>query len=592
MVGIYGTIGTSNEFDQVKEHFFFTGDESPTLYKDKESSIYAIFHDKKEAKSQPVEHDDINIFIWGEICGHGDLKKYTSRKELERKFTDAEYCRILYDKFGLNFIHKLNSNFAGVIVDNKNSKTHLFTDRLGSRPLYYTKSSEDSLIFSTSIQAVARHSDYDIKFVKKFLCQYLTTYRVLGLYTPLKNIRKIHPGSIFTFNHKTGKINKRIYWKPQYKPLNKNFQFFVNWFTKIFDDVMYDRLDENKEQGLLLSGGTDSRLIANYLKNQKFFHINERMNREALIAKKVSTATDNEFHFLKREIDYIPKSLKKVAPIMNFISPFIQAWAIGFSNELNEVDTIIHGTRADVMLQGYVLPLRYIPFSKIPLKLEKKNIYNYIEHIENDNPKYINFDFRLKNSVSIDRQLNQINGIKYGDLKNIIQYGKIYPFSNLKNLLNVEQFNQINKSYSPFEDNRILEFTQYFPSKYQIRKNVVKQSLNKKNRKLSKMIHPDSLQSSYRTELIHDIFQFIHSNLDLVKHHMKDQGPWPNYSKIMRRTGYAEKSITQNKEIFNEFDYLDYNNALSMVKKDSEYRHIHQIHIILSFLEIYNNITR
>lgn len=169
MVGIYGTIRTNDDFDKVKEHFFFTDNEYHTKYKGKSRSIYATFHNKEEAKSQPVEQGNVYLFIWGEICGYGDLKVYRSRKSVNLSFTDAEYCAELYKAHGIDFIKKLNSNFAGVIFDQESSKTYLFTDQIGSRSLYYNKGPNNSLLFSTSLQSIARHSNYEIKFDKGFL---------------------------------------------------------------------------------------------------------------------------------------------------------------------------------------------------------------------------------------------------------------------------------------------------------------------------------------------------------------------------------------------------------------------------------------
>lgn len=381
-----------------------------------------------------------------------------------------------------------------------------------------------------------------------------------------------------------------MYWKPEYKPLNKNFQCFIDWFSEIFDNVMYDRLDKMKDYGFLLSGGTDSRLIADYLNNEKAFHVNETMNREARLSKKVAKMTKNKFHFLKRNREYLPEILEEVSPLMNFNSTFQQGWSIGFKEVLNDCDVIIHGTRADVMLQGYVIPKRYIPFSKIPIKAKVNSLVDYITYIENYNPKYINFDFELKKSVSMNSKNIKINKVKYKSEEDVLRYGKIYPFTNLQNFFNIEHLYQINKVYSPYKDNRILDFSQYFPTKYQLRRNLIKKILYKKNKNLSKLIHPSSLQPSYRDELIHYFFRYLHLKLDKLKNHMKGEGPWPNYKKIIKDTGYAEENIKENKEILEAFDYLNYKNAISMIQNE-QYHSVQQIHSLLSFLKIYDKIT-
>jgi len=605
MAGIYGTLGTNDEFDNVQEHFFFTGGEYSTKYKDSNRSIHAVFHNKKEAQSQPIEKNSVNLFIWGEICGYGDLNQYESRKNMGGKLTDAEYCAKLYEKFGGDFIEKLNSNFSGVILDQEESKIHLFTDRLGSRPIYYTKTSENSLIFSTSLQAVARHSNYEVEFKKEFLSQYLTIHRVLGTFTPLKDIKKLHPGSIITFDQKRGEIKEKIYWRPNYKPADKNFKFFVDRFLEIFDDVMKDRVDETKEHGLLLSGGTDSRLIAHYLKNQDIFHINKTMNREAKLAKKVTNITQNKFNFLKIDEEYLPRSLEKITPLMNFNNSFVQAHSIDFSESLSQMDYIWSGQYADNILLGLYIPtikvkLPFPPYSELELLREifpKKidSLVDYLNYVQKDsldhNLDYLNFDFKLVDSVLRDDRKFQINEISYKTVENLNHYGTNYPLTHAKATLEYECLNQISNTRYPFIDNRILEFSQYLPKKYKIRRDVVKKTLYRKNKDLSKLIHPKSLQPSYRSQMIHDSLRFFHLILDKVDNHMTGEGPWPDYYAMMKKTNYAEPIIRKNKEIFDAFDYLDYDLALKMVQSGTEKSIKYQIHSLLSFLKIYNSIV-
>ncbi len=602
MVGIYGTIGTDDEFDRVKEHFFFTREEHQTEYEDNDRSIHAVLHEKKEAKSQPIEVNNVHIFIWGEICGFGNLSDYKSRNQIGEKLTDAGYCAKLYKENGLNFIDKLNSNFAGVIFDNNTSETHIFTDRLGSRPLYYLKKGS-SMVFSTSLQAVVRHSDCDKEFHKDFLCQYLTFYKVIGIYTPFKDVKKVPPGSILTFDHKTGEIKQRVYWKPLYRPKNNKFKNFVDWFIKIFDDVMQDRLDIKLNYGLLLSGGSDSRLIANYIKGKKGFHMNDATNREARLAKKIAKSTGNDFIFLKRDDEYYPRLLDTATPLMNFNSPFKSAQCLGFAKELQDVDIILSGQYADALLSGFYIPktiLRF-PFIKhlfkniIPKKIDSDE--DFFKYLKYPKPDYIDFNFQLEKSIKLndDEDNLSVRRINFGDvyypgLDTLINYWPIYPLTNAKSILFYESLNQIGNTFYPYLDNRIIDFSQYLPIKYKIRRDVVKNALTKKNQVLSRIIHPNSLQPLYRHDLIHTILKNVHSKIDSIKHHMEGQGSWPDYDDIMSKTGYAQKVITDNKDVFESFSYLNYEKALSIVQNDINYRSVRQIHSLITFLKIYNKI--
>ncbi len=602
MAGLYGTVGTKDEFKKVQKHFFFTGEEYLAKYADKKRSIHAIFHRKNEAKSQPFEQDEVNIIIWGEICGYGDLRDYSPRKEIEHDHSDAEYCAILYKRYGIDFIKRLNSNFAGIIFDNSESKTHLFTDRLGSRPIYYTKGEKNSLIFSTSLQAVACHSDYDLRIDHASLCQYLTINNVLGTRTPLKNIREVHPGSILTFDQKTGKVKREVYWKPNYSPLDKNFKFFIDWFSEIFDDVMKDNIYVGKDYGLLLSGGVDSRIIADYLKKQKMFHMNKAMNREAKIAKSVADITGNDFEFLEMDLEFLPRILEEASPLMNLNSPFQAARLFGFLDPLKNADVLISGKYSDNILQGM-----YIPRLRLKLPLPQcteielfRYIYpkkigslsEYLDSLDVNNPEYLDKDFKLKNKLIKEDGKIEINGVCYDKIENLIHYGFSYPLTNSKAFLSLVTLNQINETFLPYTDNRIVEFSQYIPTKYKIRRDIVKRILRQKNTELSKLLYPHSLQPTDKHELIHVTFKFLHLALDKIKNHMSGELSSPNYVKVIKDTGYAEKVIEENKYIFDIFDYLDYEEALEMVSNTDGgvYHKKIQIHSLVSFLKIYDKI--
>lgn len=590
MVGIYGTIEATDEFNQVREHFYFTENEYTSNFKENNVSIHGVFHEKKEAKSQPIEQNDIHLFVLGEICGYGNLKKYVSKKNAPKNSTDAEFCMNLYKKHSMDFVKNLNSNFVCVIIDKGDSKTHIITDRLGSIPLYYTKLDDQSFIFSTSLQAIARHSRYDIAFDKKNLCQYLTIYRVLGKHTPLKNIKKVHPASILTFDHKKGKVKEEVYWKPDYKPMNKSFQFFKDWFSQIFDDVMNDRIYDNKDYGLFLSGGTDSRLIAHYLKGEKTFHINDSLNREAKIARKIASISENEFVFLQRDLEYYPRLLKAITPHMNFNAPFQSPHHFLFKEEFKNL-TLLHGLYGDTMLLGHAIPSykNKSPFPSIPSPMEINKVKEYLNWIDKNSPEYINLKYRK--STIIDEKEFKMNNVAYGNLENIIQYGIIYPLTNKGSTLYYEALNHLAPTCHPYLDNRIIEISQYLPMNYKLRRDIVRETLYNKNKNLSKVMYPTSLIPAHHDKLIHGLFSLFHSKLDKLIHHMEGQGSWADYYKVIRKTGYAEDLIKNNKDTLDSFDYLDYNKSLEMVQNADKYP-FRQIHALLSFLKINENIIR
>ena len=106
--------------------------------------------------NQPIYSPDksiVSIFN-GEIYNFKEIKK-----ELENsgyKFisnSDSEIIPYAYEKWGIEFVKKLNGMFAIAIYDKKKQNTFLIRDRLGIKPLYYYIY-KNTLIFSSEINSI------------------------------------------------------------------------------------------------------------------------------------------------------------------------------------------------------------------------------------------------------------------------------------------------------------------------------------------------------------------------------------------------------------------------------------------------------
>ncbi len=95
-----------------------------------------------EASNQPMHsvNQDIVVVFNGEIYNHEEI-----RKELEDEFefntinSDTEVIINSYKKWGIKCIEKFIGMFAFCLYDKKKEKIYLVRDRLGKKPLFYTK---------------------------------------------------------------------------------------------------------------------------------------------------------------------------------------------------------------------------------------------------------------------------------------------------------------------------------------------------------------------------------------------------------------------------------------------------------------------
>ncbi|MFP4634094.1 MAG: asparagine synthase-related protein, partial [Candidatus Aenigmatarchaeota archaeon] len=297
---------------------------------------------------QPVEvKGGVFLWIWGEIQGFDKGDEYISRFQSHQN-SSIEFCSELYKERGEDFISDLNGEFSGVIYDSNDAEVILFNDRLGSRPVYYSKI-DNSLIFSTQTQAILNYPETNSAIDVEMLAEFLSaTYGSLGTRTIFRNIKELHPASKLKYKIKEGDSNNKIYWIPKYKPKNKPFSYFTKKFKEAIKKAVAERTAENDTNyGLLISGGSDSRLLVSLLEEVTCYHMNEHMNEEAKISQRVSKESGNEFVFLKRGIDYQENVLERGGKITNFNSWFNQGHLLGFSEEIsNEVDVLLSGTWA------------------------------------------------------------------------------------------------------------------------------------------------------------------------------------------------------------------------------------------------------
>jgi len=97
---------------------------------------------------------DISIVFNGEIFNYIEL-----REELIKKghtfltHSDTEVIIHLYQEYDLDFIEKLNGQFAIGLWDDNNKKFILIRDRVGICPLYYSFEN-NRLIFASEIKAL------------------------------------------------------------------------------------------------------------------------------------------------------------------------------------------------------------------------------------------------------------------------------------------------------------------------------------------------------------------------------------------------------------------------------------------------------
>jgi len=163
--------------------------------------------------AQPMSNEDGTIWLVanGEIYNHAEL-----RAELEtqghrfKTRSDSEVIVHLYEEEGERSVERLRGMFAFAVWDGRRRLLLLARDRLGIKPLYYARSS-DELVFGSEIKAILASGAVRPAFNEAILPEYLATRFVAGEETFFRGVSKLLPGRTLTWSQREG-FRERRYW--------------------------------------------------------------------------------------------------------------------------------------------------------------------------------------------------------------------------------------------------------------------------------------------------------------------------------------------------------------------------------------------
>lgn len=562
MIGLRGSLGDVNISFNTE---WYTDDHSTDQYSHGDVFVVKDFHEVVDEPQPATSYEsDVLLWIWGELYGIQTDGGYIPRHSCSTSYTDAKYCACLFDKYGIEFIERLNSEFAGVVFDRSDQIVYLYTDRLGSRPVYYY-SEEDWLIFATNIVDLYNCTAVDLSYSLSGLYQYLLYERCLGIETPLSEVKMIPPGSMLKFDLKEQTTQIETYWRPRYNPDNRSYDQFVEDLIPIYDNVIKERTNDQLSKGLLLSGGSDSRLITSYFDGfSKSYHMNEEENNECRIAREVADTMSIDFVFLQRDGDYYGTILQDYGHLINFSGWFDQAHVAGFKSVLqNDVDVVFSGQYSDTIF-GHYIPQRNVSVpllnkeAQIPVQRPVTTIDSYRNlfsqrqgRLTRDGrpPRYIE---PLETSpISIENRNGEptVGDVQYNSILDLLVTGMFYPLTNARTYPFYESLLQFIPVRMPFLDNRLVDIALQMPMKYLLRKDVAKSVLNKMGGQLSIIPHAESGFPLAYPSIMHT----LGVKWTRLKRELNDNsinaGPWSNHEQLIREEDFLENTIRENEDI-------------------------------------------
>ena len=461
-------------------------------------------HDLSKNAMQPFKYNNIIVYMNGEIFNYIELLAEHKDEFTPKSGSDVEIIPFLYDKYGMDFLNKLNGMFAIVLVDEKIGKSFLIRDRFAEKPLYYTM--DDSiLLFSSEVKALKKLKKLDVDKTNlkiNFTCWFLP--QPLSLY---KDTFNVNPGSYIEYS--SGSIVEKRWYNPSIEICKDSEEVIEETFIKLYKSAIELRLRSDVPVGVFLSGGLDSTSITKFAMEENGKKVSaygaeisdkvmlENNNTDVIIPMRLSQ--DLEISYQKTLLDYKYYNENIVSIIKHYDEIFMNSgilvfYALSELSSKNGTPVILTGVGGDELFGGYpwqggvarkidkIFKLTYNKLtyseliSKISRKLKSKlaAVYQLLFDYKvwhSATLSSFRYDFK-KDKIVIERMIRG-NADKYfeissnhlhNDIYNIMGYANTFTVLGSQNYTaDIAAMKYSVENRSPFLDYRLYEFLMSVP---------------------------------------------------------------------------------------------------------------------------------
>jgi len=213
---------------------------------------------------QPMSAEDGKVWIVfnGEIFNYVELRAELQRKGIRFDTeSDTEVLLRMYLDRGEDCVLDLNGQWAFAIWDGRRNRLFLSRDRVGKRPLFYTRAGR-AFIFASEIKALLRHPGVKASVDLEALADTFTFWCPLPSKTMFEGILELPPGHSMVVEG--GQLRRWQHWRPDFPTayLDRSEDDLASELLELLTDATRIRLRSDVPVGAYLSGGLDSSVIA------------------------------------------------------------------------------------------------------------------------------------------------------------------------------------------------------------------------------------------------------------------------------------------------------------------------------------------
>lgn len=214
---------------------------------------------------QPMHSQDgrISLVFNGEIYNFLELRKELFDYPF-KSTCDTEVIIAAYLKWGISCVERFRGMFAIALADRQDGKVYLLRDRIGKKPLYYW-TEEGHLVFASELKPIMTCPGFSKEIRSNVISRYLYQQYINAPETIFKNVYKLEPGAVLTWDQ--GQISTKKYWdiKEVYHRMSadpvKDYGQAKAQLKELLKKSVAERMIADVPLGSFLSGGYDSSLI-------------------------------------------------------------------------------------------------------------------------------------------------------------------------------------------------------------------------------------------------------------------------------------------------------------------------------------------
>ncbi len=228
--------------------------------------------DLSPAANQPLPNEDglVQAVVNGEVYNFRELRrKLEGKGHVFRSNSDSEVVVHGWEEWGEGMVERLRGMFALAVWDSGRRALLLARDRLGQKPLYYSRMpGVGRLAFASELPALLELLAEKPAVSAVARDAYFTFGYVPDPYSIYEGVRKLSPGRLLLFRADSATSAESVYWDPieitgkaARRPGPGTAAEAAEQLDELLNRAVASHLVSDVPLGCFLSGGIDSSLI-------------------------------------------------------------------------------------------------------------------------------------------------------------------------------------------------------------------------------------------------------------------------------------------------------------------------------------------